>query len=61
MPASPTEMRSADLAQAIDRMRTLVSRINRRITDLERKHNSLDRMVDVLHARDRKARKVVSS
>jgi hypothetical protein len=38
--------------------RTLVSRINRRITELERKHNSLDRMVDVLHARDRKVRKV---
>jgi hypothetical protein len=55
---APASLPAADLAQAIDRMRTLVSRINRRITELERRHNSLDRMVDVLHARERKVRKV---
>jgi hypothetical protein len=58
---APASLPAADLVQAIDRMRTLVSRINRRITELERRHDSLDRMVDVLHARDLKARRKAMS
>jgi hypothetical protein len=58
MPAPHADAAHArDLADAIDRMRTLVARINRRITALERKTGSLDRMVDVIRERDLKRRK----
>jgi hypothetical protein len=50
--------RPADLADTIDRMRTLVSRINRRITTLERRHASLDKMVDVMRERDHRRRRI---
>jgi hypothetical protein len=38
-------------------MRTLVARIHRRITTLERRHASLDKMVEVMRERDLKRRR----